>query len=171
MTTYEETVEAYEYLRNYKGTFGFLIDVKRRVDEGTVLSERQVEAVLNSSRREHEKTRRVEEAPEEGVYRDKALTIYKVQRAVHGSGNLYAKRLVIPDDGSKPRFEYAPGAIRNLLPEWKMTLDEAREFGVLYGTCVVCGRTLTDETSISRGIGPVCEAKGRWRGATKEVTV
>lgn len=37
-----------------------------------------------------------------------------------------------------------------------ITLDEAKEFGALYGTCCVCARTLTNEESISQGIGPVC---------------
>lgn len=103
-------------------------------------------------------------------------TIYKVQLAVHGSGNPYAKRLVKTDrcrecdgveeydhDGvtghkydPKWTFEYAPGAIRELRPEHRMTLEEAKAFGALYGTCCVCGRTLTNETSIEEGIGPIC---------------
>ena len=85
-------------------------------------------------------------------------TIYKVQRAVHGSGNLYAKVLEIGEYGSA-RFEYAPGVVRTLTPEHKMTLDQAREYGALYGTCVVCGRTLTNEESIAAGIGPICAGR------------
>lgn len=30
----------------------------------------------------------------------------------------------------------------------------------LYGVCCRCGRTLTDENSISEGIGPICATKG-----------
>lgn len=113
--------------------------------------------------------------------------IFKVQRAVHGSGNLYAKRLVVaerecpghldmtdssafdapfvycaPDADCANRlparvtFEYAKGVIRNLSEATLMSLDEAKAFGALYGTCCVCGRTLTDEGSIEAGIGPVC---------------
>lgn len=100
--------------------------------------------------------------------------IFKVQRAVHGSGNLYAKRLVMvePDCGGcangepcgagcawSASFEYAPGIVRTLSAETKMTLEQAKEFGALYGTCCVCGRTLTDEKSIEAGIGPVCAGK------------
>jgi hypothetical protein len=29
----------------------------------------------------------------------------------------------------------------------------------LYGRCFICGRTLTDEESIDRGIGPVCNER------------
>jgi len=79
--------------------------------------------------------------------------IFKVQES-HGSGRLYAKELI---DG---RFEYAPGALRDLRTKGvKMTLEKAVEYGRLYGICCVCGRTLTDETSVAAGIGPVCSAK------------
>lgn len=79
--------------------------------------------------------------------------IFKVQKAVHGSGHLYAKELV---DGS---FVYAQGAIRMLSADTKMTLEDAKAYGVLYGVCCVCARTLTDEASIEAGIGPICAKK------------
>ena len=83
--------------------------------------------------------------------------IYKVQKAVHGSGRLYAKRLV--RSGESWSFEFAPGMVQRLSESTRMTLTEAREWGALYGTCCACGRTLTDETSIANGIGPVCGSK------------
>jgi hypothetical protein len=82
---------------------------------------------------------------------------------VHGSGHLYCKRLVPGDGyGSKATFVYAPGMMPLLSAKTKMTLEEAKAFGALYGTCCVCGRTLTDEKSIAAGIGPVCAGKGSW---------
>lgn len=96
---------------------------------------------------------------EAGMYRMGAV-IFKVQRAVHGSGKMYAKRLV--PVGSDWVFEYAPGLVSKLGPEHKMTLEQAKEFGALYGTCCVCGRTLTREESIEAGIGPICASKGEW---------
>jgi len=92
-----------------------------------------------------------------GMYH-KDTVVYKVQIAVHGSGRLYAKKLMV-DGFGKAHFEYAPGAIRILTLADRMSLEEAKEFGVLYGTCCVCGRTLTDEVSIANGIGPVCARK------------
>lgn len=87
-------------------------------------------------------------------------TIYKVQHAVHGSGRQYAKRLVPPaQEGDRATFEYAPGVVRKLRPEHRMTMDQAREFGALYGTCCQCGRVLTNEDSIEAGIGPICASK------------
>lgn len=79
--------------------------------------------------------------------------IFKVQESPE-SGRLYAKELV------GGRFEYAPGALRDLRANGvKMTLEQAAEYGRLYGICCMCGRVLTDEESIAAGIGPVCSAK------------
>ena len=99
----------------------------------------------------------------EGMYRVDE-TIFKVQRALaQGSGHTYAKKLVLGDGyGAKATFVYAPGALKLLTPEHKMTLAQAKEFGALYGTCCRCGRTLTDEGSIEAGIGPICSKKGGW---------
>lgn len=94
---------------------------------------------------------------EDGMYRFDGR-IFKVQHAVHGSGRQYAKVLVQFDDDSWD-FEIARGVIFKLRPEHKMSLEEAREFGALYGTCCVCGRTLTSEESIEIGIGPICLSK------------
>lgn len=96
----------------------------------------------------------------EGMYLVDGI-VYKVQIAVHGSGRLYAKVL----RGNS--FHYAPGMVYRLKPEQKMTLAQAKEFGSLYGTCCVCGRTLTDEVSIANGIGPICgnRTDGWWAEA------
>lgn len=93
---------------------------------------------------------------EDGVYKI-GDTIYKVQHAVNGSGRQYAKQLV--GGGTDWGFEFAPGAIRKIRPEHRLTIEQAAEFGALYGTCCVCSRTLTDEKSIERGIGPVCAGR------------
>ena len=104
-----------------------------------------------------------EETPE-GMHRLDG-EVFKVQRAVNGSGRLYAKRLAVTDhgEGAEPRysteFVYAPGVVRRLSEDTLMAVEEAAEYGRLYGTCIVCGRTLTDEGSIARGIGPICAEK------------
>jgi hypothetical protein len=98
--------------------------------------------------------------------------IFKVQVAHHGSGRLYGKELIITtvedvaDDGETVKFHHhdwkvIKGAVRKLSEEGgrKMTLQEAKEFGALYGFCCNCGRILTDEKSIEAGIGPVCAQK------------
>ena len=104
--------------------------------------------------------------PEDGIYvfneTGDSPTIYKVYKMVHGSGRQGLKRLQPVQPGSrKGQFRYIGLASKNL--PWharKMTIEEAKEFGKLYGFCVVCGRTLTDEISIANGIGPICGSKG-----------
>lgn len=95
----------------------------------------------------------------EGMHRHEGK-IYKVQVAHHRSGRPYAKRLVVDEDeDGRAVFEYAPGVVRGLSAETLMSLQEAKYYGALYGVCVVCGRTLTDEGSIAAGIGPVCAGR------------
>lgn len=90
----------------------------------------------------------------EGMYR-KDGQIYKVVRAVHGSGHLYAKQL----DVATRTFEVAKGMVATLRQSDRMSTADAAEFGHLYGFCVRCGAPLTDEVSIARGMGPVCSTK------------
>lgn len=100
---------------------------------------------------------------EDGIYRYKG-DIYKVIHAVHGSGFQYAKRLVKtfhPDDHPKagcPKGDFveAKGIVFKLKAEMMLPLEEAVEFGKLYGFCVRCGKTLTREDSIERGMGSKC---------------
>jgi len=84
----------------------------------------------------------------EGIYL-KAEIVYKVQMS--GAGRSYAK--VLREKGG---FEYDPTAIKNLSIEDKITLEQAKAYGVQFGICVVCGATLTDAKSVAAGIGPVC---------------
>lgn len=92
-------------------------------------------------------------------------TIYKVQWNL-AKTNLYGKRLDLeatgPDNAfSAAVFVYEAGVPRKLAAGFahKLTLEEAKEFGALYGTCCVCGRTLTNEASIEAGIGPICAGR------------
>lgn len=95
----------------------------------------------------------------EGMYRNPDTgEIFKVQRAVHGSGFLYAKRLVTGEFG-EAWFEKAKGMVFKLRAEWKMTLEDAKEFGALYGVCIRCSRTLTKESSIEQAMGDICASK------------
>lgn len=116
----------------------------------------------------------IEEVSIEGMHRLDGK-IYKVQVAVHGSGRPYAKVLVTEQVGTcggcekcdgedrcpafESRFEYAAGVVRRLSLETRLSLDEAKEYGAVYGCCCVCSRTLTKEESIAAGIGPICAGK------------
>lgn len=87
----------------------------------------------------------------EGIYLNNqgVFKLYTTQ-----SGYLFAKKL--QQNGS---WEGVPGAANKIRPETKMTLEQAKQYGKMYGMCMLCGRTLTDEKSIEAGIGPVCADK------------
>lgn len=93
----------------------------------------------------------------EGMHQTGGM-IFKVQRSPD-TGNLYAKKLVLDEYTGTWRFEYARGMMTHLSADTLMTLEQAKQFGALYGTCCVCGRTLTNEESIDAGIGPICATK------------
>jgi hypothetical protein len=129
-----------------------MIDRLRPVaEEVRAESNRKAQAAANAARAARPAEGKANEVTD-GMYL-KDDVVYKVQIAKHGSGRLYAKTL------TEHGFEYAPGAIRQLRPEHRMTLDQAKEYGKLYGVCCQCGTELTDETSIANGIGPVCARK------------
>jgi len=115
-----------------------------------------------AAKREAEKLHAVTE----GMYQMPNGDIYKVQRAIHGSGQLYAKKLVKLEEPTLVRnqethyaFERAYGAVKALRPEYRMTREDAKRFGDLYGCCCRCGTVLTDEASRDRGLGPICAEK------------
>jgi len=104
----------------------------------------------SSSRSVHERART---EVEPGVYKI-GEDVIKVVRA-RESGRPYAKRL----EEATGTFEYKPGLISIVRPEHRMTLEDAKAYGALYGVCCVCGRTLTNDESIEAGIGPICAGR------------
>jgi hypothetical protein len=91
---------------------------------------------------------------EVGMYRLDNGDIYRVQRS-RESGRLYAKKL----DWANNRFEFASGAMRLITADDRMSLADAKAWGVETGVCCVCGAFLTDARSVSAGIGPVCAGR------------
>lgn len=92
-----------------------------------------------------------------GMYRKADGTMY---RAYPGreSGRVLAKRLV-GDLKNGYGFEYAGLASRFVTAGERMTLEEVKEWGAVYGTCCMCAALLTDPDSVKAGIGPVCSGK------------
>ena len=91
---------------------------------------------------------------EQGMYRNARGEVFKVQIG-RESGKPFAKKLVVFEHG-QAEVSYAPGAVRHLSSEDKMTLEDAKAFGHQFGVCCCCGATLTDPKSVAAGIGPVC---------------
>lgn len=85
----------------------------------------------------------------EGVY-------YKVQRSPR-TGNLYCKKW----DGAA--WEYVGNKPLGFLADGDtLTREQAKQFSELYGCCINCRKTLTDELSISRGVGKDCWKNLGW---------
>lgn len=139
------------------------IEAKRHLDNLQKLPDYVAPAAAGKAPARHN----APEVEADGMYRHPETgDIYKVQIAHHGSGKLYAKILVKLDEpeikrGKEAHYEFvmARGAIMTLKPEWRLTREDAAEFGHLYGCCIRCGAVLTDEASIERGIGPDCAKK------------
>lgn len=88
---------------------------------------------------------------DEGMYKvgDDIFKVYFTQ-----AGHIATKQLT--EDG----FEYTGRKpLARIKPEHRMTLDQAKEYGKVTGTCCNCGRLLTNEDSIEAGIGPICAGK------------
>jgi hypothetical protein len=92
---------------------------------------------------------------EDGMYVT-ADTIWKVYHTVHGRNEQVAKELVIT--GDKGEFVYRGKAplSKIIATGRRLSLEEARHFGSVYGQCCRCLVPLTHEISIALGIGPKC---------------
>lgn len=91
----------------------------------------------------------------DGIYA-KDGEVFKVQWNQNHT-NLYAKRLVENPEAKTYSWEYVgKGPLYTLTEADRLTAEKAKELGQLYGVCIFCGRTLTDEASIEAGYGPVC---------------
>ncbi len=101
---------------------------------------------------------------EVGIYRV-GDRIFKVLPS-RSSDRHYAKELTgfhwvegLPEadeEGTKLRFVYAKGAMREIRAEHRVSLEFEKAFGQLVGSCIDCGKLLTKEESIAYGKGPVC---------------
>lgn len=101
---------------------------------------------------------------EPGIYRkviktkDAELTcIYRVKMGK--SGFPYAEALVLGAPGQKARFVFQKGLIKTITADMRMTKEQAIEYGVNFGICCRCGKVLTKDKSVEKGIGPVCIKK------------
>ena len=106
------------------------------------------------------RVRKVYTTEDAGIYRGtQDERIYKMYKAINGD-HMLLKVLEADKFTKKGSFKYHGAANkRGNQPLERLTLEEAKKFGAVYGVCAMCGRTLTDETSIANGIGPICAGK------------
>lgn len=90
-----------------------------------------------------------------------AVAFYRVDRPTEGkwAGHVFVKLMASDDTHRLPRSA-AVGVLRRIA---ELGAEEcSARYGHLIGECGVCGRTLTNDESRERGIGPVCAAKAGW---------
>lgn len=97
---------------------------------------------------------------EPGMYRMPNGRMFRVQENKSKTG-LYAKELIVTNVGdlTKSYFAFVPGIIRDLQESYRITIEEAMEFGMETGVCCQCGRLLTASESVKNGIGPICASR------------
>lgn len=164
MTGYPASEKQVDYLRSLMGkrewpsslslTRG---DVEERLSDGT-LDGRTAYTLIDALKGAPLLATKKVGALSVGMYRTSDGTMYRVHES-RETGNLYAKRMVWDLTDAKPHFEYDRGAIYRLTAEDRLSVEDARAWGVETGVCCVCGAFLTDAKSVARGIGPVCEGK------------
>jgi hypothetical protein len=107
---------------------------------------------------------------EPGLYRYATLgatpVIYRVKWNMTKT-RLYGEVVVPPTEPhGTVQFLYNGKAMSFLRASDKLTWNEAREFGAAYGSCVACGRTLSDDRSLVQGYGPKCADNHGWPTVT-----
>jgi len=98
--------------------------------------------------------------PTEDGARNK-LAFYLVNRPEEGkwAGKVFVSMLV-SDNGYRLPFATQAAVLRKIAAFGAESASAA--YGREIGECGVCGRTLTNDESRARGIGPVCDAKMGW---------
>jgi Family of unknown function (DUF6011) len=87
------------------------------------------------------------------------------ERETHSTGllSLDLDGVKVNPDNGKPdvemSWEYVANLIREVRADWRLTPEAAKEWGVLYGSCIRCHRPLTKEESIGRMMGDWCAGK------------
>ena len=190
MATQEQVQAAVNFLSEYRGDFGFLQDMQARVRTGRTLSENMVTAILRCAAREAKPAAKATTAPVSSgldlrahlpsgtvhVAVGKPLQFFKIDNVADGkwAGWVFVKRQAGDNydriGRQRPGGMYE-GAFTDLLGMVTRHLQEAmQQYGTELGQCAVCNRSLTDETSRARGIGPDCwerlAAEGKVQAAT-----
>lgn len=183
----QENPSAYEWIVNHSDTNEFAGSLHASLHKWGSLTERQLTAVHGAIARAEIAKTKADNAPNlslepvESAFR-------KAQDAGIARPKLRLGEFVFspaPMTGKNPNAIYVKGAdgtylgkvaggrlftVASVSPAVEQDivavasdpLNSAIAYGKRYGKCSVCARTLTDEDSINRGIGPVCAERFGW---------
>lgn len=108
---------------------------------------------------------------DDGIYRkgDQYVLVY---HTVHGQNVQVGKVLIVTDNGDgtfSGEWDYrGRNILRDMDASMKLTQEEAKHFGQVYGLCVRCAATLTKEESKHVGYGSTCAGHEGWWYPTKK---
>jgi hypothetical protein len=170
--TAEQAKVAIGFARDYTGDFGFLQDMRTRAITGQQFSENMLVAILRCMAREN----KPQAAPQAGgidlraalptgtvhVAVGEPLQFFKIDNVDDGkwAGWVFVKRQYGDNyervGSQRPGDTYRGGFQPLLQQVLQDPLAAAQAYGLELGQCAICNRSLTDETSRARGIGPDC---------------
>ncbi|AYP70034.1 hypothetical protein I5G62_gp48 [Mycobacterium phage CRB2] len=89
------------------------------------------------------------------------LAFYKVDRPTEGrwAGRVFVK-LMVSDEEQRMSWAASKSILAKIAEVG--AAEASARYGHEIGECGVCGRTLTNDESRERGIGPICAAKNSW---------
>lgn len=179
---YAPASEAFAYARNYRGTFGFMVSMRERIEADKSMSAGQIAAILRCKASDELRgQRRATPAhpAERGTDLDLSslpdgtshaavpdasgvLQFFKIDHVTKGkwSGWIFVRRQAGDNfdriGSQKPDGRYVGGFADLLRTVAADPTAALQRYGVELGRCALCNRSLTDETSRKRGIGPEC---------------
>ncbi len=149
----------------------FIVRFMQRVEDGTLTKDEASQTIKYALARPKAEVAAQASAAapqpvpvEPGIY-ERDGRIFQVKQSKR-TGNRYAlvltekhtgvRRLTERGEVIAAEYVYAPGAVKNIKPEHRLTVARAEELSVVFGSCIRCGRTLKAAESVAAGIGPVC---------------
>lgn len=104
-------------------------------------------------------------------HRDPVEEVHLVDGAVArirrtADGERYAERW---DETSRRYGPHEPGLVERTSEATRLDAEGASHHGRAWGHCMVCGRLLTNATSVRAGIGPVCAVNVYGHDARAEI--
>ena len=179
-----EYVEAIEYAKAYRGSFEFMVEMRKAADTGRSFSQGMVTAILRCKAREVVRLQEQAVAAAEADQDPLDLTPMPKGTAHFAvddeNGKLVFLRVDNVQDGGwigwifvkeqhsetydrvgkqRPDGLYVGSRRQELRSVLVNPLEAAVRYGRALGKCGICGTTLTDEKSRELGIGPVCRKR------------
>lgn len=137
--------EVFSWIENYSGNFDFILSLKAQLLVKGYLSQNQIAAAERCMNREKQPKLQIVKA--ERKFSIKAGQVLEVNKS-------FAKKIAQKNGSSKTFFNFEVFEVK--AETAKAFLIRTKASAKVTSHCCVCGRVLTDPSSILSGIGPIC---------------